>query len=246
VFLDVNVDVQAITVLVMEIMFMIKGMLMWAIIITSGIRAVMGFGTLCKASDPKHKCSSRWNSSAFHIAVSHSTNPNQMFAWMPVVQALTQHPIIDWIGYQGLLRMQRTCFAKLIVGQSAALHLYNDHRLLPFPSYYPHPEFDVAGLCVVSNSCGISVANLLLTPFAASLIRCVAINLEESASPTSPSMPSPLFVPFGGMMGTKGPSGIVVGLIGIMFRHDGNRSLSVMTSCTYSCYVRPSPRPLFL
>jgi hypothetical protein len=147
VFLDVNVDVQAITVLLMEIMFMIKGMLIWVIIITSGIRAVMGFGTSCKASDPKHKCSSRWNSSAFHIAVSHSTNANQMSAWMPVVQALTQHPIIDWIGFQGLLRMQRTCFTKLIVGQSAALHLYNDHRLLPFPSYYPHPEFEVAGLC---------------------------------------------------------------------------------------------------
>jgi hypothetical protein len=72
-----------------------------------------------------------------------------MLDWMPVVQALTQYPIIDWVGQQSLMNMQRTCFAKLIVGQSAALHLYNDHRLPPPSSNYPHQDFNLAGLLFV-------------------------------------------------------------------------------------------------
>ncbi len=109
----------------------------------------MNFGVVCKDNKAQN-CLSRWNGSSFHIAVSHRTNANEMNAWMPVVQALTHHPIIDWFGLQGQMNMQRTCFTKLILGQSAALHLYNDHRLPAFPFSYPSPEFDVSGLSFVS------------------------------------------------------------------------------------------------
>jgi hypothetical protein len=105
----------------------------------------MGFGSSCTWVRGKQACISLWNSSSFHIAVSHRTDVNEMSAWMPVVQALTKYPIIDWIGLQSLMHMQRTCFSKLIVGQTAALHLYNDHRLPPLPTVYPHPDFNVAG-----------------------------------------------------------------------------------------------------
>jgi hypothetical protein len=109
-------------------------------------RTVMAFGSSCRWDRGKHSCVSQWNSSSFHIAVSHGTDVNEMSAWMPVVQALTQYPIIDWVSLQSLMHMRRTCFAKLVVGQTAALHLYNDHRLPPPPSVYPHPELNLAGL----------------------------------------------------------------------------------------------------
>jgi hypothetical protein len=112
-------------------------------------RAVMGFGASCNSDGDRKKCLSHWNNSAFHIAVSHSTNANEMFVWMPVVQALTQYPIIDWVGLHRQFYMKRLCFSKLIVGQTAALHLYNDHRLPPFPSSHPHQEFDISGMYYV-------------------------------------------------------------------------------------------------
>jgi hypothetical protein len=115
------------------------------IMITMIARTVMKFGTSCKkTSGGDDNCLSHWNMSAFHIAISHSINPNEMSVWMEVVQALTQYPVIDWFGWHGSMHMQRACFAKLIVGQSAALHLYNDHRLTG-PTSYPHPEFGIAG-----------------------------------------------------------------------------------------------------
>ena len=58
-------------------------------------------------------------------------------------QALTQHAVMDWVGMQRLLQQQRVCYTKLIVGQTSALHLYNDHRLPPHS--LPHPAFDVSG-----------------------------------------------------------------------------------------------------
>jgi hypothetical protein len=114
------------------------------IMITMTARTVMKFGTSCEGSGEDYNCLSHWNMSAFHIAISHSINPNEMSAWMEVVQALTQYPVIDWFGLHGSMHMQRACFVKLIVGQSAALHLYNDHRLTG-PTSYPHPDFGIAG-----------------------------------------------------------------------------------------------------
>ena len=115
--------------------------------ITLLARTVMKFGTSCETSGGEYNCLSQWNMSAFHIAISHSTNANEMPVWMEVVQALTRNPIIDWFGWHGSMHLQRACFAKLIVGQSAALHLYNDHRLTG-PTSYPHPDFEIAGLLI--------------------------------------------------------------------------------------------------
>ena len=174
----------------------------------------MNFGTFVVDDTTEKRRLSSWNGSSFHIAISHRTNANEMHAWMPVVQALTHHPVIDWIGLQGQMHMQRTCFAKLIVGQSAALHLYNDHRLPPFPSSYPHPEFHVSGLCFVSFI--LSHIVIVLSPpfFAANIIRCIAIELENpgmiaSSIPISASISS-----LGLKLGMQGPASIVVGLIG--------------------------------
>lgn len=200
-------------------------------------RAVMGFGASCSSYGDRKKCLSHWNNSAFHIAISHSTNANEMYVWMPVVQALTQHPIIDWVGLHGQFHMQRLCFSKLIVGQTAALHLYNDHRLPPFPSSHPHPQFDISGLYCAISQVFINFQAHLLAIYTANIIRCIAFNLEKSLLPSSST---PSFNVFGGKNGIQGPSNVVVGLIGTVIAGAFVQAIACLCFALDACY------PLYL
>ncbi len=172
----------------------------------------MKFGTSCEGSGEDYNCLSHWNMSAFHIAISHSINPNEMSAWMEVVQALTQYPVIDWFGLHGSMHMQRACFVKLIVGQSAALHLYNDHRLTG-PTSYPHPDFGIAGQFIQALSTQNFLFSFLIrvASAVAHLIRCIAVKIESTEQlPTlslrslhTPTQSVGLRRPVVGLIGTK-------------------------------------------